>query len=86
MGRFEFSVPTGRRRTNPVTLSTYSLRTSSLRLEETLADLDRKRLRQAFTITQIDEDHAAVITAADGFPTTQGNYLINVGALIYAFK
>ena len=72
--RSGFTVPSGRRRTRPVTRSTNSLRTRVGGGEGLLAIGIADHLHQALAVAQVDEDHAAMVAAAVG-PAVEGHGL-----------
>ena len=67
VGRAGFSLPSGRRRTSPVTRSTYSLRSPCA--DRLVAD---HHLDDARGVAQVEEGHPAVVAAA-GHPAGEGD-------------
>ncbi len=65
--------PSGRRRTLPVSLTTYSLRTRSP-WRRFRRDPIEHHLGQAFAIADVEKDDPAVVTAAVD-PTAEGDFL-----------
>ena len=70
---FGFTAPAGRRRTLPVTLITYSLRTRSAAAKVS-ARSDRRPPGPALAIANVEEDHPAMVTTAM-YPAAKSDFL-----------
>src|SRR5579863_9495498 len=76
LGRCAFSVPAGRLRSLPLTLTTYSLRRRSASANS--AARVEHHLHQALAVPEVHEDHPAVV-AATVHPARQADLLVKQG-------